>query len=123
VIVELSGDELPRVFVDLAKLEQVLLNLVLNGLDVMPEGGKLTIRLIQAEGEVHVDIADTGPGIPQSIRSQIFDPYFTTKSEGSGMGLAICEKIIRQHGGQIDFETGPEGTVCRLSLPVETPHG
>jgi len=123
VTVEPSDDELPHTSVDVAKLEQVLLNIVLNGLDVMPEGGKLTIRLSEAEGKSHVDIADTGPGIPQSIRSQVFDPYFTAKSEGSGMGLAISDKIIRQHGGQIDFETGPAGTVFRLSLPTETPHG
>ena len=111
----------PRAVSDPAALEQVLLNVVLNGLDVMSEGGKLTIRLSQAKGKAYVDIADTGPGIPQSIRSQVFDPYFTAKSEGSGMGLAISDKIIQQHGGQIDFETGPDGTVFRLSLPIETP--
>ena len=58
----------------------------------------------------------------KSIAEKVFDPYFTAKSEGSGMGLAISEKIIRQHGGQIHFETGPEGTVFRLSLPMEIPH-
>jgi signal transduction histidine kinase len=122
VTVEPSGDGLPHVSVDVAKLEQVLLNVVLNGLDAMPEGGKLTIRLSQAEGKAHVDIADTGPGIPQDIRRQVFDPYFSAKSEGSGMGLAISDKIMRQHGGRIDFETGPEGTVFRLSLAMENPH-
>jgi signal transduction histidine kinase len=122
VLVEVSGDEIPHVSVDVAKLEQVLLNVILNGLDVMPEGGRLAVRLSQAAGHACVDITDTGPGIPQSIRSHVFDPYFTAKSEGSGMGLALSDKIIRQHGGQIGFETGHDGTVFRLSLPLETPH-
>jgi two-component system nitrogen regulation sensor histidine kinase GlnL len=107
--------------VDVSKLEQVLLNVILNGMDAMPEGGALTIRLAEAGGMAHIHIADTGPGIPQNIRSQVFDPYFTTKGESSGMGLAICDKIMRQHGGQIDFDTSPEGTVFRLSIPMETP--
>jgi two-component system nitrogen regulation sensor histidine kinase GlnL len=122
VMVEPSGEELSQVSVDVAKLEQVLLNVVLNGLDVMPEGGKLAIRMTQAEGKARIDVTDTGPGIPQGIRSQVFDPYFTARSEGSGMGLAISDKIIRQHRGQIDFETGPEGTTFRLSFPIEAPH-
>ena len=122
VVVEPSVDPLPHVSLDVAKLEQVLLNVVLNGLDAMPEGGELTIRRRQVEGKAQVEIADTGPGIPEDIRSQVFDPYFTTKSEGSGMGLAISDKIMRQHGGDIDFDTGPEGTVFRLTLPIEVRH-
>ena len=66
-----------------------------------------------------ITVSDTGRGIPANIKSQVFDPYFTTKSDGSGMGLAVCDKIIRQHGGQIDMETGRTGTVFRLSLPVD----
>jgi signal transduction histidine kinase len=121
VMVERLADSSPRAFVDVSKLEQVVLNVVLNGMEAMPEGGELTIRVGEAAGMAHIEIADTGSGIPENIGSQVFDPYFTTKGEGSGMGLAICDKIIRQHGGQIDFESSPEGTVFRLSIPMETP--
>jgi two-component system nitrogen regulation sensor histidine kinase GlnL len=110
-----------RASVDVSKLEQVLLNVILNGMDAMPEGGDLTIHLGQGGGMAHIQIADTGPGIPQSIGSQVFDPYFTTKGESSGMGLAICDKIMQQHGGQIDFDSSPQGTVFRLTIPMETP--
>jgi two-component system nitrogen regulation sensor histidine kinase GlnL len=68
---------------------------------------------------VTVEVADSGSGVPENIRSQLFDPYFTTKSDGSGMGLALCDKIVQQHGGQINFTSGPEGTVFRFNLPTE----
>jgi two-component system nitrogen regulation sensor histidine kinase GlnL len=121
VMVERPADSSPRASVDVSKLEQVLLNVILNGMEAMPEGGELTIRLGKAVEMAHIEIADTGPGIPENIGDQVFDPYFTTKGEGSGMGLAICDKIIRQHGGQIDFDSSPEGTVFRISIPMETP--
>ncbi len=112
-------DELPPVSVDVAKLEQVLLNIILNALEEMPTGGQLKVRLGHDEDTAWIEIMDTGPGIPERVQPRIFDPYFTTKSEGSGMGLAVCEKIIQQHSGQIDFDTGPNGTTFRLSLPAE----
>jgi PAS domain S-box-containing protein len=119
VTVEVDRGEVPTVWADVARIEQVVLNLVLNAIEAMPDGGRLAIRLSRRPGTVQVEVADTGPGIPQNIQSQVFDLYFTTKSGGSGMGLALCDKIVRQHGGQIDFDTGPDGTVFRLALPLE----
>jgi two-component system sensor histidine kinase HydH len=104
---------------DAMKVEQVLLNVLLNGLEVMPAGGRLTVRGELEDGVASIEIADTGSGIPEDLQGQVFDPYFTTKSSGSGMGLAICEKIMQQHGGRIDFVTGPNGTTFRLTLPTE----
>ena len=113
---------LPPVSTDAARLSQVFLNLVLNALDEMPHGGSLVLQ-IQAgsEGEVAILVSDTGCGIPENIRPRIFDPYFTTKSHGSGMGLAFCDKIVREHGGRIDVTTGRSGTTFRVNLPMDRP--
>ncbi len=117
---ELPERGIPTLLADSSRLEQVVLNLVLNALDEMRDGGTLSLSVTQHENQqVVVAVGDTGHGIPENIRSRIFDPYFTTKSDGSGMGLAFCDKIIRQHGGQIDVHTGSSGTVFNISLPVD----
>jgi two-component system nitrogen regulation sensor histidine kinase GlnL len=121
ITLDLPKVPFPPLLADAARLEQVLLNLVVNALEGMPDGGKLTISLCCEGKEAKLNVADTGPGILESIRSRVFDPYFTTKSAGSGLGLAVCDKIVRQHGGDIDFETSATGTVFRISLPLETP--
>ncbi len=105
---------------DAAQLEQVLLNLALNAIAAMPQGGTLRFRVSDQEGKLRIDISDTGNGVPPEIRSRIFDPYFTTRSDGTGMGLALCDKIVRQHDGSIDFETSPTGTTFTVLLPNET---
>ena len=119
VVRENPAATIPTVFADAAKIEQVLLNLALNALDAMPDGGRLAIRLLDGQDTVTVEVADSGSGVPENIRSQLFDPYFTTKSDGSGMGLALCDKIVQQHGGQINFTSTPEGTVFRFNLRTE----
>lgn len=102
---------------DAAQLEQVLLNLALNAFAAMPQGGTLHFKVSDLEGKLSVNISDTGNGIPPEIQSRIFDPYFTTRSDGTGMGLALCDKIVRQHDGSIDFETSPRGTTFTVTLP------
>jgi two-component system nitrogen regulation sensor histidine kinase GlnL len=111
--------DLPSIPADATRLEQVLLNLVVNALDEMPESGRLSLAVTAKDHAITVEVSDTGRGIPDNIRERIFDPYFTTKNDGSGMGLAVCDKIIRQHGGQIDVETSPAVTVFRITLPIE----
>jgi signal transduction histidine kinase len=66
-------------------------------------------------------VADTGSGIPEDLRDKVFDPYFTTRSTGTGMGLALCEKIVRQHDGTIGFQSGSQGTTFTVSLPRSVP--
>ena len=105
---------------DAAQLEQVLLNLALNAIAAMPDGGTLRFRVSDMEGKLRIDISDTGNGVPPEIQSRIFDPYFTTRSDGTGMGLALCDKIVRQHDGSIDFETSPIGTTFTVLLPNVT---
>ncbi len=122
VVVEIP-QPLPPVNVDRVRLEQVLLNLLVNAMDVMREGGTLTIRVSLPETpdveSFRIEVIDTGPGIPENLRSRIFDPYFTTKSEGTGMGLALCDKIIRQHNGSLDFHSTNQGAVFDITLPIE----
>ena len=103
---------------DAARLEQVLLNLALNAFSAMPDGGSLRFQLSDQANKLRIDVIDTGNGIPPEIQSKIFDPYFTTRNEGTGMGLALCDKIVRQHDGNIEFETSTEGTIFTVLLPA-----
>lgn len=111
--------DLPMVNVSRDKLKQVIINLILNGYDAMTAGGELTMRTHYHEGKVVISIKDTGAGIPANIRDNIFDLYFTTKDSGSGIGLAICRKIIEAHEGQLYFETKlGQGTIFYIELPT-----
>ena len=103
---------------DVEKLKQVVLNLVVNALDVMPDGGVLQAFSGGDEREVWLGIGDTGPGVDSHILAEIFDPFFTTKAAGTGLGLAIVRKIVDQHGGRVVVETKKgEGTGVRVNLP------
>lgn len=106
---------------DSGRMEQVLLNLALNAIAAMPEGGRLTFRLEADEHQLRIGVADTGHGIPAEIHPYVFDPYFTTRHDGTGMGLALCDKIVRQHGGTIDFQSSAEGTEFTIELPRGAP--
>ena len=114
----------PLVFVDSAQLKQLFLNVFLNALEAMQSGGELTIVVRQREDHgspwVTVEVADTGPGIPESIRSSVFDPFFTTKPRGSGLGLAICRGITDAHRGTIRAESNGRaaGTTIVVEFPV-----
>lgn len=103
---------------DVEKLKQVVLNLVVNALDAMPEGGTLRAAVGCDASDVWFSIGDTGPGVDPTILSEIFDPFFTTKAAGTGLGLAIVRKIVDQHGGRVVFRTAAgEGTTVRVVLP------
>lgn len=115
--VETSNQTSGLIQADAAQLEQVLLNLALNAIAAMPDGGTLRIKISSQPDRLRIDVIDTGIGIPSEIQSQIFDPYFTTRRDGTGMGLALCDKIVRQHDGSIEFETSPSGTTFTVLLP------
>lgn len=103
---------------DVEKLKQVALNLVVNALDVMPDGGTLRASVGGDAIEVWMAFADTGPGVDPTILAEIFDPFFTTKAAGTGLGLAIVRKLVDQHGGRVAFDTHKgEGTTVRVVLP------
>jgi two-component system nitrogen regulation sensor histidine kinase GlnL len=109
---------LPPVALDTEKIEQAMLNLVLNALDAMPKGGELHLGATLKDGQIEVVVRDTGPGIPPEIQDHIFHPYFSTKDRGTGIGLTLAEKLVRQHQGHLDFRTGPGGTTFLITLPV-----
>jgi nitrogen fixation/metabolism regulation signal transduction histidine kinase len=121
---DLAAD-LPSARADGNQIRGVLGNLVKNAVEALGEGGRLTIRTSHertgATSSVRVEVIDTGPGIPEDIRDRIFDPYFTTKARGTGLGLALAYRIIQDHGGSITFVTGSGGTTFRVDLPLEGP--
>jgi PAS domain S-box-containing protein len=99
-------DSFPQVKADLQLLKRVLFNLVTNAVQAMPDGGNLNLNSqISHEGQVSVTVEDTGVGIPEEIKPQIFTPLFTTKPRGQGFGLAVCKRVIEAHGGTINFES------------------
>lgn len=103
---------------DTEKLKQVVLNLVVNALDAMPDGGTLTVSTGRSADDAWICIHDTGPGVDPAILTEVFDPFFTTKSAGTGLGLAIVRKIIEQLGGRVRLDAKPgHGTTARVSLP------
>ena len=117
---DLSAEVL-RVKVDSDFIKQAMLNVVLNGVQAMPEGGSLTITAKREGPDVVTDIRDNGTGIPHEIREKIFELYFTTKQpHGSGIGLAETYQILQWHYGSVDFESAPgKGTTFRLCLPAQ----
>jgi PAS domain S-box-containing protein len=115
------AEGLPTVNMDIAQMERVLTNLILNALQALPAGGTLSLGAQLKEGSLSLWVADNGPGIPEALRAKIFEPFFTTKSTGSGLGLWICKSIVEQHGGRIDAETLPQGSRFVVQLPLKTP--
>ena len=106
----------PFVTIDRDKIKQALLNLVKNAAEAMPGGGKINIEVSPSEDSVFIDITDTGTGIPLDIDA--FEPFLTTKKEGTGIGLVIVRQVVVAHGGKISYRTRPgEGTTFRIELP------
>jgi two-component system sensor histidine kinase HydH len=111
--------ELPRVTVDSVRLTQALLNIVINGIQAVKGTGQVKIRAIKAGDNLLLSVQDTGPGIPANELGEIFDPYFTTKPEGSGLGLWIAQQIAVAHGGDLRAENAAAGgTVFTMTLPL-----
>jgi signal transduction histidine kinase len=113
------GTALPPIKADASELEQIFTNLFLNALDEMPAGGRIDIRVCEEKGRVVVRVGDSGGGIPAETLPFIFDPFFSTKPRGTGMGLPVVQRIARIYEGDITVEkTSPAGTVFRLDFPA-----
>jgi signal transduction histidine kinase len=121
VVIRRPAEGTPRVPLDIEKFKQAVLNLMINALEAMAEGGSLVAEASARDGELVVSISDTGHGMPPEIHRNLFKPYFSTKARGTGMGLALTEKLIGQHGGRIEFQTSPRGTTFRIAIPLEPP--
>jgi len=118
---ELEGS-LPEVPMGAAELEQVLINLVQNGLDACQPGDSVCIEARAEDGNLCIVVADTGCGIPRETLSRIFDPFFTTKpvGKGTGLGLSVCLGIVRAAGGTIEVASAPgKGTQVTLNIPTQ----
>ncbi|MGZ8480042.1 MAG: ATP-binding protein [Candidatus Binatia bacterium] len=110
-------DDLPAISVDEERLKQVVVNLAENAVDAMPEGGTLTVRAYRDGNELCLELADTGIGIPPGVN--IFELFTTTKSHGTGLGLAVVRQIVSAHGGRVDYRTVPgSGTSFFVRLPL-----
>jgi len=117
-IQEKLAQPLPKAPLDPAQIKQVLVNLIKNAMQAMTKGGELTVQTGSGADGIWVSIADTGCGIPQEQLNRIFEPFFTTKKKGSGLGLMIVHRIVRDHGGQIELESHEgQGTTFRIWLP------
>jgi two-component system NtrC family sensor kinase len=112
--------DLPKVIGNADQLRQVFLNLILNAIEAMPDGGTLTVRTIAGPTVALIEVQDTGIGIPDDIRPQLFEPFFTNKPNGTGLGLSISAHIVTQHGGQLEVESvESHGSTFRVVLPYQ----
>jgi PAS domain S-box-containing protein len=112
-------ETLPTVSVDVDQIQRAILNLILNAIQSMPDGGTLKIQTAQETGSIQISIQDTGKGIPKENLDSIFEPLFTTKPKGIGLGLVIVKNIIEGHGGSIHVQSEVgKGTIFTVSLPV-----
>jgi len=115
-------DEIPSVMGSAFELREALTNVILNAIDAMPEGGKITIRTKKDKNWVYVLMSDRGIGIPEEIKGKVFDPFFTTKgSQASGLGMSLSYGIITRHGGDIEIGSRKgEGTTFTIKLPLSS---
>jgi signal transduction histidine kinase len=115
--------DLPLIFADPSQLHQILINLMVNAVQAMPDGGKLTLATLRQGDNVLLTVKDTGIGISKEILSKIFLPFFTTKDadQGTGLGLSVVDNIIKSHHGEIRAASEPgRGTIFHVLLPIET---
>jgi nitrogen fixation/metabolism regulation signal transduction histidine kinase len=126
-VVTSYGERLPPVRADHDQIRSVFSNIIKNAIEAMPNGGVIVIiTALQGAGVpgaqkfVRIEISDSGGGIPKDVADQIFNPYFTTKSEGTGLGLALAYRIVQDHNGNIGFSTSADGTTFAIDLPVHS---
>jgi signal transduction histidine kinase len=112
-------ESIPTIYAVSGQIQQIFFNLILNALDAMPAGGELKISARALAQGVEIIFRDTGPGIPEEQRNDIFEPFFSTKEGGTGLGLTVSYNIVTAHGGTLDLVNGHEpGTSFRLFLPL-----
>ena len=112
--------DIPEAPVDPTQIKQVFLNILMNAVEAMPDGGKLDVNIEFVNESIKIYIIDAGKGIQQGVLQNIYDPFFTTKPSGTGVGLSVSLKIIEDHGGTIDAMSEQEnGTTMLLTLPIK----
>jgi len=112
-------EPVPLVMADAAQVKQALLNLILNAHDAMPKGGRMTVSVKPDGRFVRIDVSDTGAGIPPEMIDRIFEPFYSTKGEGTGLGLSMVKQIMDNHSGQVRVKSEEgKGTTASLLFPV-----
>src|SRR5713101_7106132 len=111
--------DLPNLPLDGDLFKQAILNLMLNAEQAMPQGGEITIQALEANGSICLGLADTGKGIPEEVMDKIFQPFFSTRTGGHGLGLPTTRKIVEAHGGSIEVQSQVgRGTKFTIHLPI-----
>ena len=118
------AEDLPVVFADPVQVQQVVLNLIRNGIDAMNEidcanGRTIILRTLKHDGLIEVQVTDQGPGVAEDQAELLFTPFHTTKKEGMGMGLSICRSIIAEHGGELRYRNDEVGATFYFTLPED----
>ncbi|MEI5905918.1 PAS domain S-box protein [Bacillus spongiae] len=119
IMINIEGDEeIPPIFAEPNQLKQVFINIIKNAIEVMPKGGSITIHFIEEEDFIHISIKDEGEGIPKEKISKLGEPFYTTKERGTGLGLMVSFKIIKEHNGHVTVDSEPDvGTTFHIYLP------
>ena len=118
-VLALLDESIPSIPLDEGAMKRALLNLIKNAITAMPEGGELRLQTRRDGDNVLIEVSDTGVGIPEELHGKIFEPYFTTRDTGSGLGLTVVYKVVREHGGDLHMDSQPgRGTTFRISIPV-----
>ncbi|MFC1827477.1 PAS domain-containing sensor histidine kinase [Thermodesulfobacteriota bacterium] len=118
--VDIQKNEMGDCNLDEEKILQVLINLISNAIEASPDGETVTVSFQEYKNVVHVEVSDRGKGVEESISEKIFEPFISTKSKGTGLGLPICKKIVEVHSGKLEFRNNPDvGTTFRVSIPKE----
>ncbi len=120
IVVE-QGDDLPEIMADENRLINVMLNLIINAVQATPAGGAVTVRAEPLGRGLELQIEDSGPGIPDDLKRDIFNPFFTTKADGIGLGLSNALKFVQEHGGELDFNCEGGRTTFFMRLPPSPP--
>jgi signal transduction histidine kinase len=116
---ERLGEDLPSVTVDPEKMSLVLINLIMNAIQAMPEGGTLTVETEKGKKQtLSIAVFDTGVGIPEENLKNVFEPFFTTKEEGTGLGLPLVKMIVERHGGKVRVASADGSTRIHIILPL-----
>jgi len=118
VYIETELTNVPQIIIDECEIRQLLLNLVRNGVQAMSEGGTLSIKTFEDNDGVNLIVQDEGNGMPPEILDKIGIPFFTTKENGTGLGMAVCYSIVERHDAKITFETSPGGTSFKVTFPA-----
>jgi signal transduction histidine kinase len=119
------SSEVALAYVKKGEIFQVVTNLLLNSIEALPHSGNLHVRVAMRRSSAVITIADSGPGIPESMRETLFDSFKSNKSDGNGLGLWIVKEIVHGHRGKIQYRSsrvvGRSGTIFRISLPIQPP--